>query len=87
MKQLSPQDAQFLYMEDGELASHILSIAVCDQATAPRGRVRFKEIIERIEERLAGSKIYDHRLLRMPLEVDHPYWIQDPHFDREYHIT
>ena len=87
MRQLSPQDAQFLYMEDGQVASHITSIGVCDQSTAPGGVVRFKDILNLVEERLAGSIIYNQKLKRVPLELDHPYWVEDPHFDREYHVT
>ncbi|MEM9704588.1 MAG: wax ester/triacylglycerol synthase family O-acyltransferase [Pseudomonadota bacterium] len=87
MRQLSPQDAQFLYMEDGHLASHLTSVAICDQSTADGGIVRFKDIIAHVEERLSASKIYNQRLMRVPLELDYPYWVEDPHFDNEYHIT
>jgi len=87
MRQLSPQDAQFLYMEDGDVASHVTAIAICDQSTAPDGLVRFKDIIDLIETRLSSSMIYNHKLMRMPLEIDHPYWVEDPHFDNEYHIS
>ncbi len=86
MRQLKPQDAQFLYMEDGEVASHITSICICDQSTAPNGIVRFKDIIELIKTRLIASKIYKQKLMRVPLSVDHPYWVEDPYFDPEYHI-
>ncbi|MEM7298948.1 MAG: wax ester/triacylglycerol synthase domain-containing protein, partial [Bacteroidota bacterium] len=26
------------------------------------------------------------RLVTVPLNADHPYWIEDPEFDLEYHI-
>ena len=26
------------------------------------------------------------RLLRVPFELDYPYWIADEHFDLEYHV-
>ena len=86
MRQLKPQDAQFLYMEDGELASHITAICICDQSTAPNEIVRFKDIIDLIKSRLSASKIYKQKLMRVPLSVDHPYWVEDPYFDPEYHI-
>lgn len=86
MKQLKPQDAQFLLMEDGRLASHITSIWICDQSTAPNGLVRFKEILSTIETRLGNAPLYSQKLMRLPFNVDFPYWVEDPHFDLEYHV-
>ncbi len=86
MKQLKPQDAQFLLMEDGRLASHITSIWICDQSTAPNGLVRFKEILSTVENRLGNAPLYSQKLMRLPFNVDFPYWVEDPHFDLEYHV-
>ena len=86
MKQLKPQDAQFLFMEDANIASHIASILICDQSSVPGGKVRFKQILRTIEERLSSSPLYDSKLKRMPLDIDLPYWVQDEYFDLEYHV-
>ena len=86
MKQLKPQDAQFLFMEDGKIASHITSIMVCDQSTAKEQPVRFKNILSLVEERLSNSPLYSQKLLRLPFDVDFPYWVEDPHFELEYHV-
>ncbi len=86
MKQLKPQDAQFLYMEDGHVASHVTSIMICDQSTAPDGIVRFKEILSTIENRLGNSPLYSQKLMRLPFDFDFPYWVEDPHFELEYHV-
>ena len=86
MKQLKPQDAQFLFMEDGRLASHITSISICDQSTAPNGIVRFKEILDTVENRLGNADLYSQKLMRLPFNIDFPYWVEDPHFDLEYHV-
>lgn len=86
MQQLSAQDAQFLYMETNKSLSQVTSVAIFDPSTAPNGNVRFKEIIEHVRSRLHTSPIYKRRIYHVPLELDYPYWIEDEHFDIEYHI-
>ena len=86
MKQLSPQDAQFLFMEDGKIASHLTSIMICDQSTAKEKPLRFKSILALVEDRLSNSPLYSQKLMRLPFDVDFPYWVEDPHFELEYHV-
>lgn len=86
MQQLSAQDAQFLYMETNKSLSHVTSVAIFDPSSAASGKVRFKQIIEHVESRLHTSPIYKRRIYHVPLELDYPYWIEDEHFDIEYHI-
>lgn len=86
MKQLKPQDAQFLFMEDGQIASHLTSVMICDQSTAAEQPVRFKNILGLVEERLMSSPLCTQKLLRLPFDVDFPYWVEDPHFELEYHV-
>ena len=50
------------------------------------GVVRFKDILAHIEGRLHMSPLLKRRLVHVPLELDDPWWIEDPHFDLEYHI-
>lgn len=87
MQQLNPQDAQFLYAETAHNLTHVTSISIFDPGTVPGGRtVRFTEIIEHMRERLACNPRFFRRLLRLPLEFDYPYWIEDEYFDLEAHI-
>ena len=86
MQQLSPQDAQFLYLETGNNLTHVTGVTIFDPATAPNGKVRFKDIIAHVRSRLHTSDIYTRKLVRLPFELDHPYWIDDDYFDVEYHI-
>ena len=86
MQQLSAQDAQFLYMETNKSLSQVTSVAIFDPSTAPEGTVRFKQIIEHVRSRVHTSPIYKRRIYHVPLELDYPYWIDDEHFDIEYHI-
>lgn len=86
MEQLSGQDASFVYLETPTTPMHIGSLGIYDPSTAPGGKVRFKEILSFVESRLAGARSFRQRLVRVPFDLDHPYWIEDPDFDIEYHI-
>ena len=86
MQQLSPLDASFVYAETARTPMHIGSVAVYDPSTAPNGFVRFKDILSFIEGGLPGARAFRQRLIRVPLDLDHPYWIEDPEFDLEFHV-
>ena len=87
MDQLSPQDAQFLYMESEDNHIQVTAVAIFDPSTVPGGKVvRFKDILAHIEGRLHMSPLFRRRLERVPLELDFPYWVDDEHFDVEYHV-
>jgi WS/DGAT/MGAT family acyltransferase len=86
MQQLSGQDASFVYLETPHTPMHIGSVGIYDPSTAPGGFVRFKDILEFVGSRLGGARSFRQRLVRLPLDLDHPYWIEDPDFDIEYHI-
>ncbi|HSG58804.1 MAG TPA: wax ester/triacylglycerol synthase family O-acyltransferase [Woeseiaceae bacterium] len=87
MDQLSPQDAQFLYLESEDNLTHLTSISIFDQSTVPDGKVvRFKDILAHVENRLHMSPMFKRRLVRVPLELDFPYWVDDEHFDLECHV-
>jgi diacylglycerol O-acyltransferase / wax synthase len=86
MQQLSGQDASFVYLETPHTPMHIGSVGIYDPSTAPGGFVRFKDVLDFVGSRLAGARSFRQRLVRLPLDLDHPYWIEDPEFDIEYHI-
>ncbi len=87
MDQLNPQDAQFLYPETADNLTHLTTLSIFDQSTVPGGEVvRFRDILEHVESRLHMSPLFKRRLVRVPLELDFPYWVDDEHFDLEYHI-
>ncbi len=86
MEQLSGLDSAFVYMENPSLPMHIGSLAIYDQSTAPGGAVGFKDILSYFEQRLHKARCFRQRLAKVPLGLDHPYWIEDPDFDLEYHV-
>jgi len=86
MQQLSGLDASFLYMETGTTPMHIGSLSIYDQSTAPGGHVTFKEILQFFRDRLHKARAFRQRVVRVPLSLDHPYWLEDPDFDLEFHV-
>ena len=86
MKQLSGMDASFVYFETPNAPGHIFSVWIYDQSSAPGGAVTFKGILEHVGSRLHVSRTFRQRLVQVPLGLDHPYWIEDPDFDLEYHV-
>lgn len=86
MQQLSGMDASFLYFETGNAPTHIGSFAIYDQSTAPGGRVTFKGILANVQRRLHLARCFRQKVVHVPLDLDHPYWIEDPEFDLEFHV-
>ena len=87
LKQLSAQDAQFLYTQTANNLTHIMGVYIYDPSTAPGGFVRFKDIIRHVESRVHTSPLFKRRLHRLPFDMDHPYWVEDEHFDIEAHMS
>lgn len=86
MKQLSALDAAFVYTEGKNSPQHIGSIAIYDPSTAPGGKVGFKDVLAYFQSRLGCAQAFRQKLVRVPLDLDHPYWVEDSEFDLEYHV-
>ncbi len=86
MRQLSGHDARFLDLDTIHANSNVTFVQIYDQSTVPGGKLRLKEILAHIQGRLHRSPIFRSKLLRVPLELDKPYWVEDEQFDLEYHV-
>lgn len=86
MQQLSGQDASFLYLETSRSPMHIGAIQIYDQSTVKGGVQGFKNILRQIQERMHLARTFRQKLVDVPLNLDHPYWIEDRDFDLEYHV-
>ena len=86
MRQLQGMDSSFVAMESPNSPMHIGSVLIYNPETAPGGFVRFKDILDFIENRLRLSTTMRQRLVRVPFDLDFPYWVEDPNFDLEYHV-
>ncbi|WP_345196928.1 wax ester/triacylglycerol synthase family O-acyltransferase [Kistimonas scapharcae] len=86
MYQVSPQDNLFLHMESSSTPMHVGLLCIYDQKTSKSGQVRFKEIIRTFKTRLHKLTPLRLRTVKVPFNLDYPYWIEDPDFDIEYHL-
>jgi WS/DGAT/MGAT family acyltransferase len=85
MQQLSGLDNTFLTMEAGGQLGHVASLSLFDVSRMASGSLY--EAIERtLKERLHLLPPYRRRLAEVPLNLDHPYWIEDPDFDLDFHL-
>lgn len=86
MRQLTSLDAQFLAVEDGRHLGHVSALSILDPSTAPGGRLTLKALRNLLAERLHLLEPFRWRLAPVPFGLDHPYWVEDPGFDLDFHI-
>jgi len=86
MRQLTSLDAQFLAMETPRTWGHVSGLAVYDPSTAPGGQLTVADICRLVSERIHLLPPFRWRLVWVPFGLDHPYWIEDPDFDLDFHI-
>src|SRR3954454_2867962 len=86
MRQLTSLDAQFLAVETPRTYGHVGGLAVYDPSTAPGGKLELKDVCKLVAERLHLLPPFRWRLVEVPFGLDHPYWIEDPDFDIDFHI-
>lgn len=83
MQQLSGLDNSFLAMETPATYGHVTSLAIFEPGEQPLEFVRVRELLV---DRLHLVAPFRRRLVGVPLGLDHPYWIEDPDFDLDYHL-
>ena len=86
MRQITGGDALFLYSDKQSRHQHISMLYVYDQSELQDGPLRFKDILRHVEARIGSSPVFRQRLVEVPLNLDYPYWINDPDFDLEFHV-
>jgi WS/DGAT/MGAT family acyltransferase len=84
VKQLSGLDAAFLAAEDDHQPTHISQLLVLRKPypdfpayTAWR---------RQLGDRMHLLEPLRRRLVEVPFDLDHPYWIADPDFDLDFHV-
>ena len=85
MQRLGQQDAMFLYSEKPRAPMHLCSFHF--YAPDPNGhRLTFDEFREHVRSRLPLARLLRRKLVRVPLDLDYPYWVEDRDFDLDYHV-
>src|SRR3712207_158411 len=85
MKQLTGLDATFLHMETGAQFGHVSGLSIFERPDTP-GYDPYVAWRSQLEQRLHLMEPLRRRLVEIPLGLDHPYWIDDPDFDLDFHV-
>ncbi len=85
MRRLSGADSLFVFNETQTCHQHTLKIAVVDPAGADT-RVDYNALREQICEALPLLEPFRWRLVRVPFDIGHPYWVDAPDLDLDYHV-
>src|SRR5579863_10237767 len=78
---LSPLDASFLHIEDDVSHMHIASVAIFEGPPPP-----LADIVAMVDAKLGLVPRYRQVVKFVPLDLGRPVWVDDPHFNIEYHI-
>ena len=84
MKQLSGLDASFLYMETPTTFGHVNGLAIYERPSPDFDP--FQATYDRFGAMIGQLEPMRRRLVEVPFQLDHPYWIDDPDFDLDYHV-
>lgn len=85
MQRLSGIDATFLYLETPSAHMHVAMTGIYDTSTMPDG-YSFEAFRDHIVSRFHRIPAFTRRLVEVPFQLHHPVWIEDPHFDVDYHV-
>jgi diacylglycerol O-acyltransferase / wax synthase len=80
LKPISGMDATFLYTETPTSPMHIGSVVIIE------GSLDFETFKATVHSRIHQIEKMRQRLVFVPMSIDHPYWVDDPHFDIDLHI-
>jgi len=78
---LSPVDSTFLHVEDGVSHMHVGSIGIFE-GPAPR----YADLLQMISSKLHLVPRYRQVISTVPFDLGRPVWVDDPHFNIEYHV-
>lgn len=81
MDRMSPLDATFLHVEDSVTHMHIASTLIFE-GPAPR----YEDLLSMIRGKLQLVPRYRKVVQFVPLNLGRPVWVDDEHFNLEYHV-
>lgn len=85
MRQLTGLDSTFLNIENANQFGHVAGLSIFTRPDTP-GYAPYTAWKEQLEARLHLLEPLRRRLAEVPLGLDHPFWINDPDFDLEFHV-
>lgn len=87
MHQLTSREAELLAAETPTNLGHTSLLVEFDHHRVKLAdRFTFERLRQRMNERIHLVPAFRRRVYRVPLNVDRPWWLEDPNFDLEYHL-
>src|SRR6201996_8596874 len=81
MEWMSPTDASFLHIEGPNTPMHIGAVSIFEGPAPP-----FARFEEMVLGKLDAVPRYRQKVRFVPLALGRPAWVDDPHFNLEYHV-
>ncbi len=81
MERLTADDAAFLHLEDQVSAMHNVTVGIFEGPEPSHS-----DIVSRVAQRVPLVPRLRQRVIDVPLHIERPVWIDDPHFNLDYHI-
>jgi len=81
IQQISGNDATFLYAESPTCPMHVATLTIVE------GSLIFEDFKEMIASKLHLIPKFRQRLLNVPMNLDYPYWVDDPNFELDLHLN
>jgi len=85
LKQLTDQDAAFLYLETAETPEHVGGVSLVELPAGYRGSF-FEDYKATIASRMTLIPFMHSKLTLLPFDVDRPFWVEDEHIDLDHHV-
>jgi WS/DGAT/MGAT family acyltransferase len=86
MRQLSGSDTAMLFVDRPNAPNTIAPLTIYDASSAPGGSVSYEDVLAHVQSRLDVTPSFRERLVRVPFNLDRPFWMRSPDFDLEYHV-
>jgi hypothetical protein len=71
-------------METPTSFGHVNGLAIYDGPTAIFDP--YKTVYDRFASKIGELEPMRRRVVEVPMNLDHPYWVMDPNFDIDFHI-
>ena len=85
MQRMTGIDPMFIYSDTPETPMEIAYACLFDPSALPGG-YSFERVAAVLQTRIPTLLPFRRRLMPVPLGLDHPRWVDDPHFDLANHL-
>jgi WS/DGAT/MGAT family acyltransferase len=79
-------DTLFFGLENDSNPMILATFDICNPQTAPGGKAGYEEILALYRSRIGQLPMLRRRLLRVPFNLDYPYWVEHEAFDLDQHF-